>query len=205
MYSKKDFTEILASLRGTLKTDTGDALCCKLHECGNAPGAVEIEYADGSTDLHVAEACNVAAVIESLDRILSLPRSTVACQELSEVMLLRLDVVREYVRSLLPEADYQEADAEALIRWWAGFLKHPGGFVLAHRCFGDVSMIEGALRLDKDAITTFGQMGSHDKKDRVKKSYENLPVEVVLPTILEIDEFFKACRNHIEKALNIYV
>lgn len=204
MYTKQDFQAFRASLKTQLESTSGEPLICDLYECENAPGAVTIEYPDGSTELHVAEACNVAAVVKSVELILSLPKSTVDCEDLSEVMLLRLDVLREYVRDLLPSSDYEETEAEKLIRWWAGFLKHPRGFVLAHRCLGDWEGVEGALVLDREVVKKFRQIPSVQEKDRAKGEYRNKPVKVMLPTVDEIDDFFSACRRHMELAIKQY-
>ena len=204
MYTKQDFQAFRASLKTQLESTSGELLICDLYECKNAPGAVTIEYPNGNTELHVAEACNVAAVVKSVDLILSLPCSTVDCEDLSEVMLLRLDVLREYIRALLPPSDYEETDAEELIRRWAGFLKHPRGFVLAHRCLGDWEGVEGALVLDREAVTKFGQITNITERDRAKDKYQNRPVKVVLPTVDEIEDFFSACRRHMELAIAQY-
>jgi len=187
-----------------VRPETAEPLICGLHECANTPGAVEFEFDDGSSEIHVAEACNVAAVVNSVDRILSLPRSTVACEDLAEVLLLRLDVLREYVRDLIPSDLYGETAHEELIRCWAGFLKHPRGFVLAHRCIMDWGDIEGALVLDDDAVVAFSKLGSNAKKDTEKDKFRNEPVKVALPTSEQIISFFHDCKLRMETAIGLY-
>lgn len=185
-------------------SETTEPLICELHECTNAPGAAVFEFDDGSSRIHVAEACNVAAVVNSVDRILSLPRSTVACEDLAEVLLLRLDVLREYVRDLVPSEQYSETAHEELIRCWAGFLKHPRGYVLAHRCVIDWGEIEGALVLDNPAVVAFSKLGSNANKDKEKDKYKNKPVKVILPTSKQIMNFFCDCKSHMENAIELY-
>ena len=205
MYTLNDFKMLRMNFRTCLvRSDTADPLICGLYECENAPGAVEFEFDDGSSEIHVAEACNVAAVVNSVDRILSLPRSTVACEDLAEVFLLRLDVLREYVRDLIPSDQYRETANEQLIRCWAGFLKHPRGFVLAHRCVMDWDDIEDALVLDGDAVVAFSKLGSNAKKDAEKDKFRNEPVKVDLPTSEQIISFFHDCKSRMETAIELY-
>lgn len=201
VYSKEDFNHIRASLKALLKSPSGEPVICELYTCENAPGAATVQYADGTTSLHVAEACNVAGVINSLERIVSLPRSNIACEELSEVMLLRLDVLREYIRDLRDYPNSAEARAEAMIRWWAGFLKHPRGFVLAHRCFGAFDEVEGSVILNTEAVERFSNIRGNAQKDAAKDKYRNQPVKVVLPSVGEIEEFFRECRHRMQLAI----
>lgn len=205
MYALNDFKTLRTSFRTCLvSSETDDPLICGLYECENTPGAVEFVFDDGSSEIHVAEACNVAAVVNSVDRILSLPRSTVACEDLAEVLLLRLDVLREYVRDLIPSDRYSETAHEELIRCWAGFLKHPRGFVLAHRCVVDWGDIEDALVLDGDAVVAFSKLGSIAKKDKEKDKFRNEPVKVALPTCDQIVMFFHDCKTRMETAIDLY-
>ncbi|RNF33372.1 hypothetical protein A7A09_016565 [Paracoccus methylarcula] len=119
-------------------------------------------------------------------------------------MLLRLDVLREYIRDLLGDTYTQEQDAERLVRNWAGFLKHPRGFALAHRCDFEWEDAEGILRLDNEAVKEFGRIRQNDDKDRAKEKYRNNPVEVILPTVDEIESFFKVCQNRMQAAIEKY-
>ncbi len=97
-----------------------------LYESPSVHGALIVQFDDGVEDhYHVAEACNIAAVINSVRRILSLPRSEIACEEMSEVLILRLDVLREYIRATVEtshKGSYSESEADKMIRRWAGFL-----------------------------------------------------------------------------------
>jgi hypothetical protein len=205
MYTFGDFRTLRQRFREKLfHNDVDEPLICALHECSNAPGTVEITYPDGSKDVHVAEACNVAAVVASLDRLLSLPRSTVACEDLSEVLLLRLDVLREYVRDLVPYATVDEDQAEKTIRAWAGFLKHPRGFVLAHRCIVDWGDFDDAVCLDNDAVAAFSALGGAQEKDAAKDRYKNIPVDVCLPTVAELEAFLVVSRRRMTQAIEEY-
>ncbi|GGA31804.1 MULTISPECIES: hypothetical protein [Rhodobacterales] len=205
MYSLDEFRTLKAGFRAKLKAPaSNEPLICNLHECMNAPGAIEIRYADGTSVSHVAEACNVAAIVNSVDRLLSLPRSTVACEELSEVLLLRLDVLREYVRDLIPYETDTEAASEKLIRAWAGFLKHPRGFVLAHRCIVDWADFEETVALDNSAVIDFSELRSMRDKDREKDRFRNAPVRVSLPTVAELEEFFEVSCTRMKQAIVEY-
>lgn len=205
MYSLDEFRMLKAGFRAKLIAPaTNEPLICNLHECMNVPGTIIINYADGTSDRHVAEACNVAAIVNSVDRLLSLPRSTVACEDLSEVLLLRLDVLREYVRDLIPYETSTEAAAEKLIRAWAGFLKHPRGFVLAHRCIVDWVDFEETVELDNNAVINFSELGNNAQKDLAKDKFRNEPVRVSLPTVAEIEQFFEVSCKRMQKAIDDY-
>jgi len=205
MYSLNDFKALKTCFRAKLTSPvSNEPLICNLHECPNAPGAIEIRYDDGSTDYHVAEACNVASIVSSVDRLLSLPRSSLACEDLSEVLLLRLDVLREYIRDLIPYETTKEASSETIVRAWAGFLKHPRGFVLAHRCIVDWAEFDETIQLDNSAVIDFSNLRRNTEKDSAKDRFRNVPVRVYLPAIAELEDFFDVSSQRMQQAIKEY-
>lgn len=205
MYSLLEFKNLKVAIKEKLMlANSSEPLICGLHQCLNAPGCVEIQYGNGNSEFHVAEACNVAAVVNSIERLLSLPRSNVACEDLSEVLLLRLDVLREYVRDLIPYDTSQEDASEKRVRAWAGFLKHPRGFVLAHKCIVDWDNFPETVQLDNNAVIAFCELGSNNRKDQAKDQYKNVPVRVELPSVAEIEEFFDICSKRMHQAIEKY-
>ncbi|WP_029618004.1 hypothetical protein [Pseudorhizobium marinum] len=132
-YNRADFPRLKASLSETLTDDIGDPLSCLLHETPHSNDLLNLSFGDAEHEFyHVAEACNIASVIASIKRILSLPRSNLACEEMAEVLLLRLDVLREYICTAIKRSQsvqYAETEADRVIRRWAGFLKHPNDLV----------------------------------------------------------------------------
>lgn len=205
-YSKSDFKRLREQFRMALMDDNGEPLSCRLHEHQSATGRITL-VSDNGDELfsHVAEACNIADVISSIDRLLSLPRSEIACGELSETVLLRLDVLREYVSSafkISSENQYTETAADLLIRRWAGFLKHPSEFVFAHRCLSDldVSFVEPPIIINTDFLAQWDGLRIREK-DKKKSELANAIVTVDLPSIGDIEPFFSASAKHLKRLL----
>nr|WP_321524906.1 hypothetical protein [uncultured Cohaesibacter sp.] len=205
-YSKSDFKHLQKQFRIMLIDDNGEPLSCQLHEHHGATGRITI-LSDTGHELtsHVAEACNIANVISSIDRLLSLPRSEIACEELSETVLLRLDVLREYISSAFKIAShnhYDETAADLLIRRWAGFLKHPSEFVFAHRCLSDwdIDFDKPPIIINTDFLAQWDGLKIREK-DRKKSELANAIVTVDLPPIGDIEPFFSASAMHLKRLL----
>lgn len=206
-YSRQEFTMLREQFRVTLMSDDGDPLSCQLHEHKGATGRIAL-VSDSGDEItsHVAEACNIAEVICSVDRLFSLPRSEIACEELSETVLLRLDVLREYISSAFknsPHNHYHETDADLLIRPWAGFLKHPSEYVFAHRCLSswDIDFDEAPISINTDFLAQWDGLKTREK-DKKKSELANEIVSVELPPVSDIESFFKACESHLKCLLN---
>lgn len=202
-YSKSDFANLRKELKSSLIGEDGDPLSCQLHEHQGATGRLSLISHNGDEIAsHVAEACNIADVISSIDRLFSLPRSEMACWELSETVLLRLDVLREYISSafkLSAHNHYAETDADLLIRRWAGFLKHPSEFVFAHRCLADwgIDFDEQPIIINTDFLKQWDRLKIHEK-DKKKSQLANAIVTVELPPISDIQLFFTASAMHLK-------
>ena len=187
--------------------DNGEPLSCQLHEHGGATGRIAL-LSDSGDEItsHVAEACNIADVIFSIDRLLSLPRSEIACEELSETMLLRLDVLREYISSAFKNSlhnHYHENDADLLVRRWAGFLKHPSEYVFAHRCLSTwgVDFDEPPICINSNFLAQWDGLNPR-QKDKKKSELANKIVSIELPPIDDIGSFFTECANHLRCLLS---
>lgn len=203
-YNKADFQRLKATLSETLTDDTGELLSCLLHETPHSHGLLNLTFGDGEYEfLHVAEACNIASVITSIKRILSLPRSNVACEEMAEVLLLRLDVLREYISAAIKRSQqstqYAETEADRVIRRWAGFLKHPNDYVFAHSCFFDleVSFDPPAIEIDCAFLANWDNLDKR-KRDQRKSELAHRLVIVRLPGIEEIEAFFTSSADHLK-------
>ncbi len=208
-YSKNDFSKLHAALRKALFDSNNEPIFCQLHSYPNAKGAIVVQDEEGEAlDLHVAEACNIASVVCSIERILSLPRSNIACQDLSEVLLLRLGVLREYIRASFDaefNASYQETPADKIIRQWAGFLKHPGDYVFAHRCLvsWDIIREDDKVGIDTNYLTAWDGL-SGKEKDKKKDELRNKISNIVLPPNHDVVSFFESCRSHLENLVICY-
>lgn len=204
MYSLRTFRTIRKHLCETLLDHEGEPISCRLYEARDAHGVIALETESGGLEtFHVAEACNIASVIASIDRILSLPRSNIACAELAEVLILRLDVLREYIRATTngwPGTGYAETPADQTIRRWAGFLKHPSEFVFAHRCFATwgIDFDEPFVEINGDFLAEWDRLSSK-ARDAKKSELAHEMVEVVLPPLSLIVEFFEASGEHLRR------
>lgn len=206
-YSKCEFKQLRELFQVALIDDNGEPLSCQLHEHPEATGRISF-VSDTGTEIvsHVAEACNIADIISSIDRLLSMPRSEIACEELSETMLLRLDVLREYISSAFKNSQrnqYQESDADLLIRRWAGFLKHPSEYVFAHRCLSSwgVNFDKPPICINTNFLAQWDEL-KPKQKDRKKSELANEVVSVELPSANDIEPFFTACADHLKCLLN---
>ncbi|TBC98940.1 hypothetical protein ELH24_09770 [Rhizobium ruizarguesonis] len=202
-YGKADFRRLKIILCETLTDDTGDPLSCLLHETPHSHGLLNLSFCGGEHEFHhVAEACNIANVITSIERILSLPRSNIACQEMAEVLLLRLDVLREYICTAIKRSEsshYSETEADRAIRRWAGFLKHPSNYVFAHSCFSDleVSFDPPAIEIDCDFLASWDSL-KIGERDQRKSELAHRLVIVRLPETGKIEAFFKSSADHLK-------
>ncbi|TBD43456.1 MULTISPECIES: hypothetical protein [Rhizobium] len=202
-YEKADFQRLKARLSETLTDDTGDPLSCLLHEAPHSHGLLNLSFGDGERGFsHVAEACNIANVITSIERILSLPRSNIACEEMAEVLLLRLDVLREYIYTANKRSQsvqYAETEADRVIRRWAGFLKHPSDYVFAHSCFSDleISFDPPAIDIDCAFLASWDSL-KIGERDQRKAELAHQLVIVRLPEIGKIEAFFKSSADHLK-------
>lgn len=202
-YDKADFQRLKTSLDETLTDDTGEPLSCLLHEAPRSHGLLNLDFGDGEHELyHVAEACNIANVITSIKRILSLPRSNVACEEMAEVLLLRLDVLREYICATIKRSQsvqHAETEADRVIRRWAGFLKHPSDYVFAHSCFSDleVSFDPPAIEIDCAFLANWDSL-KISERDQRKSELAHRLVIVRLPEIGKVEAFFKSSADHLK-------
>jgi len=141
-------------------------------------------------------------VIKSIERILSLPRSNVACEEMSEVLLLRLDVLREYLVAAIKRqegATYMETEADRVIRRWAGFLKHPSDFVFAHSCLSSWEIFFDPAPVDIDCAFLANWDGLKPyERDQKKSDLAHSIVRVQLPQVSKIEAFFESAMNHLQ-------
>lgn len=202
-YSKEDFRRLRAKLRETLILRDGSPLSCSLHEAEHAHGLLTLILPDGEhMPLHVAEACNIADIVSSVDRILALPRSNVACRDMAEVLLLRLDVLREYIAAAVKRHEglcYGETEADRVIRRWAGFLKHPSEYVFAHRCLSswEIAFDPPAIRIDCSFLRGWDAL-KQSERDLKKTDLAHHVVEVHLPAVEQIEKFLEAASSHLE-------
>lgn len=204
-YDRADFQRLKTKLRETLRSPTsGEPLSCQLHDAPFSHGMLGFEFEDGEVGLsHVAEACNIASVIMSIERILGVPRSNIACKELSEVLLLRLDVLREYVCTAAkrsPKGRYSESEADQVIRRWAGFLKHPSDYVFAHSCFSSWELPPESplIEIDCAFLATWDSLRlNQNQRDQKKRDLAHQLVSVKLPDVTKIEAFFESSANHL--------
>lgn len=201
-----EFLEMRKSLNRSLKIESGEPLSCQLYECSSAAEVFSINDGAGDfLDFHVAEACNIAGLIASIERILSLPKSNVACNEMSEIFLLSLDVLREYIRAAVAVGQYYESEADKTIRAWAGFIKHPKDYVFAHRCLSDIyvgtssqsATITSRFLKSWDGLTT-------REKDAKKSDLAHRLVFVEFPSVDEISDFFDSCAVHLQALIKSF-
>ena len=203
-YDRADFQRLNTKLRATLLSqEDGDPLSCRLHDAPFSHGMLSIEFENGEElDFHAAEACNIANVIKSIERILSLPRSNVACNELSEVLLLRLDVLREYVCTAAKRSgqrsSYSESEPDRVIRRWAGFLKHPSDYLFAHRCLPSWDLIaeEPSIEIDCEFLAAWDRLRPNERDQR-KSDLAHQLVSVKLPDVAKIEAFLESSAAHL--------
>lgn len=205
-YDKADFQRLKVTLSEILTDDTGEPLSCLLHETPHSHGLLNLKFGDGEDEfLHVAEACNIASIITSIKRILSLPRSNVACEEMAEVLLLRLDVLREFICTAIKRSEsvqYAETEADRVIRRWAGFLKHPSDYVFAHSCFSDLEIPfdPPAIEIDCSFLANWDRL-SISERDQRKSELAHRLVIVRLPETRKIESFFKSSGDHLKQLI----
>ncbi len=206
-YNKADFLRLREAFRNSLVAD-GEPISCRLHDADNSHGLLTLVMPDGEhLPLHVAEACNIANVIKSIERILSLPRSNVACEEMSEVLLLRLDVLREYLVAAIKRqegATYMETEADRVIRRWAGFLKHPSDFVFAHSCLSswEISFDPAPIDIDCAFLANWDDLKPYER-DRKKSDLAHSIVRVQLPQVSKVESFFQSSAKHLQELLTV--
>jgi hypothetical protein len=203
-YCLGDFLELRKRLNNSLKDQSGEPLSCHLYDCEGATGSLTLLDETGDViDFHIAEACNIAGLIGSLNRILSMPRSNVACSEMSEIFLMSLDVLREYIRAASAPDRYQEADADKNIRAWAGFIKHPQEYVFAHRCLSDTyeDLNPEAVNITSKYLKSWDGLNKREK-DAKKAALAHRIVAVELPSIDEVSEFYESCSLHLQAMIN---
>ncbi|MEO9897743.1 MAG: hypothetical protein ABJD13_11570 [Paracoccaceae bacterium] len=203
-YDKDDFRILKETLKKTLY-DAGEPLSCLWHNATDRFDHLIVEYEDGDKETHVAEACNLAAVVSGLERLLSLPRSHIACSELSEIALLQLDVLREYLRDAVPTGDLPETQNELVVRLWAGFLKHPRQLVSAHRCDwipenDDTSVLgtDAILAWDTELRTA---QNRNAKRDELKRQFANSVATIQLPEVSFLVQFLNDCGTRANRPL----
>lgn len=204
MYGLKEFSELRKRLNGSLMDQSGAPLSCCLYECKSARGSLSvINEAGDELACHVAEACNIASLINSLERILSLPRSNIACSEISEIFLLTLDVLREYIRAATVACPYHETQADKTIRAWAGFIKHPKDYVFAHICLSEFHEDSDphSATITSQFLRNWDGLNNR-QKDEKKAALADCIVVVELPSIDEISEFFDSCAKHLQALIN---
>jgi len=205
-YNKSDFRTLHSALRNTLIANDGQPLSCLLHDMDHPHGLITLQLPDGAFEpLHVAEACNIANVIKSVERILTLPRSNIACQEMTEVLLLRLDVLREYLLAAIRRYDglsYLETEADRAVRRWAGFLKHPSDFVFAHSCLSawEISFDPSPINIDCAFLASWDGLKAHER-DNKKSDLAHGIVRVQLPDVRKIEAFFQSSAKHLQDLL----
>ncbi|MFT3689062.1 hypothetical protein [Paenirhodobacter sp.] len=202
-YNLEDFSVMRKRLQEALKDEAGVPLSCQLFDCCNPAGYVQIVDGAGNVvEYHVAEACNIAGMINSLGRILALPRSNVSCRELSEMFLVSLDVLREYIRAAFPTRFYNEVEDDKVIRRWAGFIKHPSDFVFAHRCLSEkYSDCEPTpIVITSSYLKEWDNLRREDR-DAKKRELANRIVTVELPSVGEVLRFFDSCANHLKRLI----
>ena len=202
-YTLKDFAAFRAAFDEKLKLETGEPMSCALYDCVPAPETISV--VDGKvlvTDFHIAEACNIADLVTSTARILSLPRSNVACEDLSEIFLVQLDILREYIRAASPPVRYIETETDKSIRAWAGFIKHPKDYVFAHRCLADLHDVlePDPVVVDSEFLRSWDRL-SGKEKDQRKSDLAHRTVVVELPESREVLDFIDACATHLSQMI----
>lgn len=206
-YDRSDFKEIRQALRSALLVDDNEPIACQLHEALESPGRVELQHELLSETIdHVAEACNIAELISSTDRLLSLPRSNVACSDLSDLLILNLDLMREYIRASYrgrQNLTYMETEADSVIRRWAGFIKHPQEFVFAHKCLSDlvVHFDQEVVQIDSEFLSLWDGL-TNAEKDRNKRALANCFVSIQIPRVEAIQDFFHSSSVHLKRLIN---
>lgn len=203
-YDKDDFRNLSETLKKALY-DAGEPLSCLWHNAIDNFDHLIVEYDDGDRETHVAEACNLAAVVSGMERLLSLPKSHIACSELSEIILLQFDVLREYLRDAVPTGGLPETQNELVIRLWAGFLKHPRQLVSAHRCdwipSDDDTPVVGTDTLLAWDTALKAARNRNAKRDELKRQYENRVATIQLPEVSFLVQFLKDCGTRANQPL----
>ncbi|MDR6871146.1 hypothetical protein J2Y55_002154 [Bosea sp. BE125] len=205
-YSLNDFKELLKNFNGELNDADGEPLSCQLYESSNSDPVLNSNHEEihGLVD-HNPVACNIADIIASISRILALPRSNVACNELSAVLIVMLDLLRENIMAAVRfsgNIPYEPTRDDDNIRRWAGFIKHPKECVFAHRCFDDIPSISALnpIVVDSDFLSNWDTLNSK-QKDREKSEMARHLVVTKLPDTEQIIRFFRSCANHIQRLI----
>lgn len=204
VYKLEDFAELRKRLTRALKDQHGEPLSCRFYDCDGTADLIHIMAdTDSVIGTHIAEACNIAGLIAAVERVLSLPKSNVACAELSEIFLLSLDVLREYIRAASSADRYQETEADLAIRAWAGFIKHPKDYIFAHRCLSDIQSEADSLKatINTSFLKSWDGLRKHEK-DANKADLAHRIVTVELPSVDEISDFFNSCGTHLQSLVN---
>lgn len=154
-------------------------------------------------NFHIAQACNIAQIISSIDRLLSLPRSNIACNEVAEVLLLTIDVLRENIKSASASDRYEETAADTNIKSWAGFIKHPRDYVFAHRCLFDTcqNIDPPLVTINSEFLNAWNGLDTK-KKDARKSELAGRVVKVELPCVDELAKFFESCAKHLNTMID---
>ncbi len=124
---------------------------------------------------------------------------------MSEILILRLDVLREHIRATLDtthKASFSETDPDKMIRRWAGFLKHPFDYVFAHRCLTSdgTTYDPPAIEIDCAFLTSWDSLKPRER-DQKKTDLKNQIVTVRLPDVSKLEAFFISSADHIEKLI----
>lgn len=198
-YSRTEFRELKAAFDAALLGTDGEPKSCRLYDDDLEEIEISDDLASMLRQFHIPEACNIAGVISSIQRLLGLPRSDVACSELSEVLIISLDMLRENIRDAVGDRGYLESDADRSIRRWAGFLKHPRNYVFAHRCFDDDDELEALkpIKIDTEFLAAWDQLRTREK-DRKKAELARNFVVATLPAVPELTNFFASCATHLD-------
>ena len=207
-YTLEDFRNMRDALDRLLFDDAKQPNICGLYNLenlGEREGTLELgEF------IHSSIACNLASIVQSIDRILQLPRSQIACEQLTEVLILRCDVLRETIRAASKDTFKSETANETNVRLWSGFLKHPDRFVFAHKCFGNLEIDFYKFVIDDGVLKDWADKGknSRPKKKRFKLAAEekarfaNKLVRVSYPSPASLIDFFKDTRDRIKHVIS---
>lgn len=226
-YSKSDFDLILAELERELCEDPNHPLPCGLFDTPMPDGRDLAKLKDGRCVEHVADACNLASSIQGIHSLLKLAKEEDDCERLSRVLVRELGSLREAVQDAeQAQIEYEEQDLELMgvsgfsakpeeknIRLWADILKHPAATIIAHQCFSDtdeaVCIIDTAemralekkmQRLLKSDPDVDGNSSKAWRK--VWKNYSGKTVQFNLPSVDEVEKFFRATAERIQKHID---
>lgn len=200
-YTLEEFTQILGEFEKHLivKGDGEDpdyAISCDA-------------YNSAEDETHIPEACNLAALIDAVPLILNSPESDYDSDVLSVVLICQLGLLREYIESALrtlstgPNAKLSDKN----IRVWANFLKHPGRSVVSHRC--EANPTNPDFEITTSVLLSweeeFKNCETREEKEAFwqtkKDQMADKTVKICLPTIDELNHFFKGSSEHIRRLI----